>query len=181
MHDEADATLGRVLDAAGIGPRILLGHSDGASIATIYAGSRQDFLLRGLILVAPHFFVEEVTIASIAAARDAYRDGDLRSRLARHHDDVDTAFLGWNGAWLDPAFRTWDITEYLPYIRVPILLLQGEADPYGTTAQVHAAEQETYCPVETILSPGIGHAPHQQDAAPSLAAIASFVARVAAL
>jgi pimeloyl-ACP methyl ester carboxylesterase len=175
MHDEADQVLGRVLAAAGISEFILVGHSDGASIATIYAGSRQDFRLRGLVLIAPHFFVEDITIASIEAAREAYRNGELRGRLSRHHDDVDAAFLGWNGAWLDPGFRNWDITDHLPYIRVPILLLQGEADPYGTDAQLRAAEDNTYCPVQCVLLPGMGHAPHQENPAASLTAIQDFV------
>jgi pimeloyl-ACP methyl ester carboxylesterase len=181
MHEEADRILGRVLDAAGIRRAILLGHSDGASIAAIYAGSRQDFRVRGLILIAPHFFVEDVTIASIEAARTAYTDGNLRPRLARYHNDVDTAFWGWNGAWLDPGFRTWDITDHLPHIRVPVLLLQGDADPYGTTAQLRSAEAETTCPVETVLLPGAGHAPQFEAPEPTLDAVRTFVAQVFAL
>jgi pimeloyl-ACP methyl ester carboxylesterase len=175
MHDEAQQVLGRVLDAAGSGPFMLVGHSDGASIASLYAGSRQDFRLRGLVLIAPHFFVEDVTIASIEAARKAYEQGDLRTRLGRHHDDVDAAFRGWAGAWLDPGFRSWDITDHLAYIRAPILLLQGDADPYGTPAQLRAAEDNTYCPLQCVLFAGLGHAPHQEDPAATIAAIREFV------
>lgn len=174
MHEEALAVLPRVLDAAGIRHAVLVGHSDGASIATIHAGGREDFRVRGLVLIAPHFFVEEISLASIAAAREAYEQGNLRAKLARHHENVDVAFRGWNGAWLDPGFRAWDITEYLAYIRVPILLLQGTADPYGTGAQVQAAERETYCPVDTVLLEGVGHAPHLEAPEPTLGAIAGF-------
>src|SRR5947207_7151030 len=159
MHEEARDILPAVLDRAGVRKAILVGHSDGASIATIYAGSRQDFRIRGLALIAPHFFVEEVTVRSIAAAKDAYETGDLRARLSKYHRDVDLAFWGWNGAWLDPQFRSWNIDEYLPYIRVPILIVQGEDDPYGTAAQIELAEQETYCPVEIRMVPAAGHSP----------------------
>ena len=106
------------------------------------------------MLIAPHFFTEDPGIASIEEARKAYETGDLRQRLARWHADVDNAFKGWNGAWLDPEFRKWDITEPLAYIRVPILIVQGEDDQYGTVAQIEAAERECYCPVEVALLPG---------------------------
>ncbi len=105
MHEEAEDVLPRILDAAGIRRAVLVGHSDGASIAALYAGSRQDFRIAGLVLIAPHFFVEDVTVASIEAARIAYRDSDLRARLGRYHADPDNAFRGWNDVWLDPAFR----------------------------------------------------------------------------
>lgn len=175
MHDEA-AQLGRVLDAAGIGRCILIGHSDGASIAAIHAGSAQDFRTRGLVLIAPHYFVEDVAISAISDARHAYVAG-LRERLARHHDHVDVAFRGWNDAWLDPRFRAWDITDCLPYIRVPVLQLQGTDDPYGTTAQTDRAERLCHCPVETILLPA-RHAPHLEAPEASLAAIAGFVTHI---
>jgi pimeloyl-ACP methyl ester carboxylesterase len=173
MHDEALRRVRPVLDAASIHRCVLVGHSDGASIAAIYAGGGSDFRVRGLVLMAPHFFVEEMCLAEIARARDAYREGDLRARMARHHDHVDIAFHGWNGAWLSPEFRRWDIREYLPYIRVPVLQVQGTADPYGTTAQTDAMEAATMCPVETVLAP-CGHSPHLQAAEPTLAAITRF-------
>ncbi|MBV9556937.1 MAG: alpha/beta hydrolase, partial [Pseudolabrys sp.] len=135
MHDEARQTLPSLLDAIGFTRGLLIGHSDGASIATIYAGSHQDHRVLGLVLIAPHFFTEDEGIASIADAKKAYETTDLRARLARWHKDPDNAFHGWNGAWLDPGFRQWDITEQLGYIRVPILIVQGEADQYGTVAQ----------------------------------------------
>ena len=132
MHDEARQTLPLLLQTIGFQRGLLIGHSDGASIAAIYAGSHQDHRVGGLVLMAPHFFTEDMGIASIEEARKVYETGDLRARLARWHADVDNAFKGWNGAWLDPEFRQWDITEFLAYIRVPILIVQGEDDRFKT-------------------------------------------------
>ena len=181
MQDEARDVLPAVLDAAGIRRAVLVGHSDGASIALLHAGGRQDFRIAGLVLIAPHVVVEDVTVASIAKAREAYEAGGLRERLARHHRDVDNAFRGWNDAWLDPAFRTWRIDDCVAFVRVPMLLIQGEADEYGTAGQLRLIEQEAYCPVETLLVPGAGHAPQSSNPAEVVAAIARFVARVRAL
>ncbi len=181
MHEEAREVLPAVLDQAGTRKAILVGHSDGASIAAIYAGSRQDFRVRGLALIAPHFFVEDVSVTSIEAARDAYETGDLRARLAKYHRDVDVAFRGWNGAWLDQNFRSWRIDEFLPYIRVPILIVQGEDDEYGTRAHVAVAQEETYCPVEVLMLPGARHSPQVDRPEETLAAIAEFVRRVLAV
>ena len=178
MDEEAREVLPRVLAAIGFRRGIILGHSDGASIATIYAGSVQDHRVRGLVLIAPHFFTEDSGIASIAEARKAYETGDLRQRLARWHADVDNAFKGWNGAWLDPQFRNWDITESLAYIRVPVLIVQGEDDQYGTIKQIEAAEQECYCPVEVALLKGAKHSPQRDAPDATLKAITDFVARV---
>ena len=181
MHDEACEILPAVLDQAGVRKAILVGHSDGASIATIYAGSRQDFRVRGLVLIAPHFFVEDVSVRSIAAVKDAYETADLRARLGKYHRDVDVAFWGWNQAWLDPDFRNWRIDEYLAYLRVPILIAQGEDDEYGTKAQIAVVQQETYCPVEVRMLPGAGHSPHVDQPEETLAAIGEFVTRVLAV
>ena len=178
MHDEATDVLPRALDAAGIRRCILVGHSDGASIAAIHAGGTQDFRVRGLVLIAPHFIVEDIGVASIAAMRDAFAETDLRARLARHHRDPDNAFLGWNGAWLDPGFRAWDITDHVAHIRVPVLIVQGEDDPYGTTAQIDACRDAAYCPVDVCLIPGARHAPHLETPEPALAAITDFVHRL---
>ena len=175
LHDEARAVLPRVLDEVGFERGLLLGHSDGASIATIYAGSHQDFRVHGLVLIAPHFFVEDVTIASIAAAKVEYDDGDLRAKLAKHHTHVDCAFRGWNDAWLAPGFRSWDIRETIGYIRVPILIVQGSRDPYGTAAQLRAAEDEAYCPVEIRVIDGAEHAPHLERPEETLEAVGSFI------
>jgi len=181
MHGEAREILPAVLDQAGVRKAILIGHSDGASIATIYAGSRQDFRARGLMLIAPHFFVEDISVRSIAAAKQAYETGDLRARLAKYHRDVDLAFWGWNRAWLDPDFRHWRIDEYLAYIRVPMLIVQGNADEYGTAAQIAVAQEETYCPIEVLMLPGAGHSPQVDCPDETLAAIDEFVMRVLAI
>jgi pimeloyl-ACP methyl ester carboxylesterase len=162
MHEEARDVLPHVLDAIGFQRGLLLGHSDGASIAAIYAGSVQDHRVRGLILIAPHFFTEDMGIAEIAKAKEAYAATDLRQKLARWHADVDNAFVGWNEAWLDPAFRQWDITEQLAYIRVPVLIVQGDNDQYGTVRQIAVAQDECYCPVDVALLPGVRHAPHRE-------------------
>ncbi|HET7803025.1 MAG TPA: alpha/beta hydrolase [Pseudolabrys sp.] len=177
MHEEARETLPKVLDAIGFRRGLLVGHSDGASIAAIYAGSHQDHRVGGLVLIAPHFFTEDSGIASIAETAKAYETGDLRARLARWHADVDNAFKGWRDAWLDPQFRRWDITEFLAYIRVPVLIVQGEDDQYGTMKQIETAEQECYCPVEVALVPAARHSPQRDAPEPTLKAISDFVAR----
>jgi pimeloyl-ACP methyl ester carboxylesterase len=174
MHDEALKVLPAVLDQAGIRKCILVGHSDGASIATIYAGGRQDFRVRGLVLLAPHFFVEDISIKSIAEAKEAYETGDLRERLRRYHDHVDVAFWGWNRAWLDPGFRAWRIDDYLAHVRVPILIVQGRDDQYGTPAQIELAERDAYCPVEALLLEKCRHSPQLDQPEATLGAVAEF-------
>jgi pimeloyl-ACP methyl ester carboxylesterase len=181
MQDEARDSLPAALDAAGIRRAILVGHSDGASIALLYAGGTQDFRIAGLVLIAPHVLVEDVSIAGIEAARTAYVEADLRARLARYHRDVDGAFWGWNRAWLDPAFRAWRIDDSVAFIRVPILLIQGDGDEYGTVAQLQLIEAEAYCPVDTLLIPGARHAPQNSHAAAVIAAIAAFARRIRAM
>jgi pimeloyl-ACP methyl ester carboxylesterase len=177
MHDEARAVVPKLLDAIGFRRGLLIGHSDGASIAAIYAGTHQDHRVGGLVLIAPHFFTEDSGLASIEEARRAYEDTDLRAKLARWHKDPDNAFRGWNDAWLDPDFRKWDITAPLAYIRVPMLIVQGEDDQYGTAAQIEAAERECYCPVEVALLPGAKHTPQREAPVATLEAISAFVAR----
>jgi pimeloyl-ACP methyl ester carboxylesterase len=179
MHDEARDVLPALLDKIGFTHGILLGHSDGASIAAIYAGTHQDHRVGGLVLIAPHFFTEDSGIASIAEAKTAYETTDLKQKLARWHKDVDNAFYGWNGAWLDPDFRKWDITGQLAYIRVPMLIVQGEDDQYGTVKQLEAAERECYCPVEVALLAGARHAPQREAPAETLRAVTDFIANVA--
>jgi pimeloyl-ACP methyl ester carboxylesterase len=174
MQEEARQVLPRVLDAIGFRRGILFGHSDGASIAAIYAGSVEDHRVRGLVLIAPHFFTEDSGIAEIARARDAYRTTDLREKLARRHADVDNAFRGWSEAWLDPDFRRWDITDVLAYIRVPMLIVQGENDQYGSIRQIQRAQEECYCPVDVALIPGVRHAPHREAADALLRVAADF-------
>lgn len=178
MHAEALEVLPRVLAEIGFRRGLLVGHSDGASIATIYAGGVQDHRVRGVSLIAPHFVVEDVSVAAIAAAKAEYETGGLKAKLARWHQDVDAAFYGWNRAWLDPEFRRWDISESLGYIRVPVQVVQGEADPYGTARQIAIAEEECYCPVDVTMLPKIGHNPQREAPAETLAAVAEFVNRI---
>jgi pimeloyl-ACP methyl ester carboxylesterase len=176
MHDETRDWLPPVLAATGFENFVLIGHSDGASIAAIHAGERPAPGLRGLVLMAPHFFVENVSIASIAQARVAYDTGALRSRLERHHGaNVDGAFRGWNGAWLDPAFRDWDIQAMLPNIRVPVLLIQGADDEYGTLAHIHASQSAIPATITTVILPDCGHAPHRDRPDATLEAITRFL------
>ena len=174
MHVEALDVLPKLLDAIGLRRGVLLGHSDGASIAAIYAGGIQDHRVRAVAMMAPHFIVEDVSVASIAEIRTAYETTDLRAKLSRWHKDVDNAFYGWNGAWLDPKFRTWDISDYLAYIRVPVAIIQGAADQYGTIRQIEVARGECYCPVDVTLLPGVGHAPHREAPAETLQVLAEF-------
>lgn len=178
MEREATEVLPEVLDAIGFRRGVLLGHSDGASIAAFYAGSVEDFRVRGLVLMAPHVFVEDVSVASVAAARVAFEAGDLRPRLARHHADPDAAFRGWCDAWLDPAFRDWNITPALDHVRVPVLAIQGAEDEYGTRAQLDAL-QAVPAPVEPHLVAGCRHAPHLDRPQEALRLIADFLARLA--
>ena len=178
MHEEARDVLPRVLDAIGFRRGLLVGHSDGASIAAIYAGSVQDHRVRGLALMAPHFFTEDMGLAEIARAKAAFEQGDLRAKLARLHADPDNAFYNWCGPWLDPEFRKWDLTDALAHIRVPILIVQGEDDQYGTVRQIEVAQEECYCPVEVALLPDTRHAPYREAPAATLRAIAEFVNRL---
>jgi pimeloyl-ACP methyl ester carboxylesterase len=178
MNDEALEVLPRVLAAIGFRRGFLLGHSDGASIATIYAGGVQDHRVRGVVLIAPHFFTEEMGLAEIRRARKSFDSGALRERLKPYHADVDTAFFSWNGPWLHPDFQKWDIIDALGYIRVPILIVQGENDQYGTLRQIEVARQECFCPVEAVLLPGIRHIPYREAPEPTLQAIAEFINRL---
>jgi pimeloyl-ACP methyl ester carboxylesterase len=174
MHTEALEVLPKLLDHIGFRRGLLLGHSDGASIAAIYAGSHQDHRVEGVVMIAPHFIVEDVSVSSIAKIKAAYETLGLKAKLARWHKDVDNAFYGWNGAWLDPQFRNWDISEYLAYIRVPVAILQGVNDEYGTMRQVEIAQEECYCPVDVTVVPGAGHQPPREAQGATLDAVQEF-------
>jgi pimeloyl-ACP methyl ester carboxylesterase len=178
MQIEALEVLPKLLDAIGFRRGLLVGHSDGASIAAIYAGGSGDHRIRGLALIAPHFVVEDISVTSIAEIKQAYETTELRSKLKRWHNDVDNAFHGWNGAWLDPKFRDWDISEYLAYIRVPVAILQGADDQYGTIRQIEIAQEECYCPVDVTVIPGAGHSPHREAPGGTLDVIAEFAGRI---
>jgi pimeloyl-ACP methyl ester carboxylesterase len=176
MHREALEILPQVIDALSIDDPVLIGHSDGASIAMIYASDGR-WKTRALVLMAPHVFVEDLTIAGIAAAKAAYQSTDLRERLARHHDDVDDAFWGWNNIWLNPEFRRWNIESALSGIHCPILMIQGADDEYGTLAQherIRAGVSTTR--ITELVLPGCRHSPHRDQPAATLQAITAFVA-----
>jgi pimeloyl-ACP methyl ester carboxylesterase len=178
MSREALDVLPALLDAIGFRRGVLLGHSDGASIAAIYAGGTGDHRVRGVVLIAPHFITEEIGLAAIAETKRAYETTELRAKLARWHRNVDNAFFGWSDAWLDPDFRRWDISEYLAYIRVPVAILQGEADQYGTIRQIEIAKEECYCPVDVTLIPQSGHSPHRETPELTLTTVSEFVRRI---
>ena len=176
MHREARDALPALLEALGIERPILFGHSDGASIALIHAGL-YPAKVRGLILEAPHVFTEAVCVEAIASVRAVYEASDeLRARLGRHHADPERSFRGWNDVWLLPAFRDWNIEEYLPAIACPALVIQGQDDEYGTLAQVAAIERQSGGPVESLILDRCGHAPHRDREADVLDAVARFVA-----
>lgn len=178
MHEEARDVLPQVLDAIGLRRGILLGHSDGASIAAIYAGSIEDHRIRGLVLLAPHFFTEAFGVAEIARMREAYETTDLRAKLGKWHRDPDNAFHSWSGPWLDPGFRKWEITEELAYIRIPILIIQGADDQYGTLRQIEVAKEECYCPVEAVVLEAARHIPHREAPDATMGAIVDFTRRL---
>lgn len=180
MDVEALDVLPKVLDAIGFRRGLLLGHSDGASIATIYAGGVQDHRVRGLMLIAPHFIVEDISLKSIAEIKQVYATTDLKSKLARWHKDADNAFHGWNDVWLDPKFRDWDISDALAYVRVPIEIIQGVDDQYGTVRQIEIAQAECYCPVDVAIIPKAAHSPHREAPEPTLKAVAEFANRLLA-
>ena len=175
MHREGERVLPELLAELGLSRPILLGHSDGASIALIYAGAYPGSAT-ALVLEAPHVFVEDLTVASIAAAKTTFETSDLEAKLARYHDDAGRTFRGWNDIWLDPRFRSWNIEAYLERIDVPILLVQGTDDEYGTSAQLEAIAARTGARI-TLLE-RCGHSPHRDRASATLDAIATFVAEL---
>jgi pimeloyl-ACP methyl ester carboxylesterase len=179
MHDEGLAVLPALLEVAGIRECILVGHSDGGSIALIYAGGTPALPLRGVITEAAHVFCEDISVQSIAAIKQPYEQGDLRQKLQKYHgENVDCAFWGWNGAWLHPEFRDWNLEEYLPGIKVPLLAIQGEDDEYGTTAQIEAIARQAGAGAEVVLLPNCGHSPHRDQEAATLQAMTRFIERV---
>jgi pimeloyl-ACP methyl ester carboxylesterase len=179
MTREAVETLPRIIDSVGVRRAILIGHSDGASIAAIFAGAFDEPRLAGLALIAPHFFAEAHGLAAIGEAERAFAKGDLKARLAKYHADVEGAFYGWSRAWLDPAFARWSIAHSIERWRAPALAVQGEDDAYGTMRQIDEIHARARVNVETLLLPGCGHAPQFERASETLAALASFCRRVA--
>jgi pimeloyl-ACP methyl ester carboxylesterase len=178
MHEQALDVLPKLLDAAGADRAWLFGHSDGASIALVFAAAHPD-RASGLVLLAPHVFVEDVTIQSIERARGEYRAGRLKARLAPYHDDPDSAFWGWNDAWLDPAFRHWSIENVLGSVGCPVLVIQGKDDEYGTRAQLERIARDV-AGAELLELPNCRHAPYRdQPQAVTSAAIKFIKAHVA--
>lgn len=177
MHHEARAVLPALFDSLGIDARrdkpVLFGHSDGGSIALLYAAMHPD-AVAGIVVAAPHIFVEDQTVANIELARQAYLGGDLRSRLARYHAEVDSAFWGWNDIWLNPDFRHWNIEDFLPRITCPVLAMQGVDDEYGSLAQIHGIRR--HAPHTALLEiPDCRHSPHRDQPAIVIQAVADFV------
>jgi pimeloyl-ACP methyl ester carboxylesterase len=171
MHEEALEVLPELLAELKIRTPVLVGHSDGASIALIHAAHHP---VEAVVAIAPHVFVEEMCIREIRSARDAYVNSDLKQRMARHHRDPDAAFYGWNDVWLDPAFPQWEITGELTRITCPLLLIQGERDQYGTMAQLDEIEQRTHGPV-TRVHLDCQHSPPTELPAETVAAITTFL------
>jgi pimeloyl-ACP methyl ester carboxylesterase len=173
FHEEALEVLPALLTQLDAEQPILVGHSDGASIGLIHAAHHP---VTGLVLLAPHVFVEDVTVESIRTTREQYLHGELRDRMARHHDDPDAAFSGWCDVWLDPAFRAWSLEPEVARLTAPTLLIQGAEDPYGTLDQLDRIEARTRAPTQRLVLPG-GHSPHLDEPEVVVAAIASFCER----
>jgi pimeloyl-ACP methyl ester carboxylesterase len=174
MHDEALGVLPALLDELGVDRPILVGHSDGASIALIHAAAAGR-PVKGLVCLAPHVFVEPVCLESIAKIRQTYLETDLKQRLGKYHTRVDDAFLGWADIWLDPAFLAWSIEDLLGRIDRPLLLIQGENDEYGTLAQLDRIEAAVKGPTRRLVLPACGHSPHRDQEAAVIDAIVAFV------
>jgi len=173
MHREALEALPELLRRLEVERPVLVGHSDGASIALIHAGAGHP--VRGLALMAPHVFVEPVCLTSIHEAKAAFARGDLAERLARYHRDAARTFHLWADAWLDPAFLDWNIEEYLPGIACPVLAIQGEDDAYGTMAQLERVARGVRGPCELLKLPACGHAPFRDQPERTLEAVKRFV------
>lgn len=178
MHREAQSVLPQLLGKLGIRNPILVGHSDGGSIALIYAGSGHQ--ARALIILAPHVFVEGISIRAIEEAKQAFLTSDLPQRFARYHRDAQKTFWGWNDIWLAPEFRSWNIEALLPNITCPVLAIQGEQDEYGTMAQLDAIARAVSGPCDQLKLPQCGHRVHRDQEETALAAMVKFIDRVVA-
>jgi pimeloyl-ACP methyl ester carboxylesterase len=172
FEEEALDVLPALFDKLDAHEPVLVGHSDGASIALVYAAEHE---VSALALLAPHVFVEEMTVSAIRDTRDEYVHGAFRERMARHHDDPDAAFWGWCDVWLDPAFRTWDLQERTQRLTAPTLLIQGADDPYGSLEQLDRIEAAAHGPVRRIVLPG-GHSPHLEHEQDVVAAVSAVLA-----
>ena len=174
MSREAVDVLPRVLDTLGFTQGLLVGHSDGATIAAIHAGQVQDPRVLGVVLMAPHFFTEPMTLAAIGEAKIAYENLGLKPRLARYHSNPDNAFYGWNASWLHPDFEQWNVSSVLESVQVPVLAVQGLQDQYGTLAQIDIIEQICPAPVSKLLLDNCRHSPFLDCPTDVLTSIANF-------
>ncbi len=174
FHEEALDVLPLLLEQIDAPEPILVGHSDGASIALVHASAHP---VAGLVLLAPHVVVEAITVDAIRETRSQFEEGGLRERMARHHDDPDAAFHGWCDVWLDPAFRDWSLETEAAAVTAPALLIQGADDPYGTLDQLDRIQARVRGPVERLVVPG-GHSPHLDQPQAVVDAIAAFVERL---
>jgi pimeloyl-ACP methyl ester carboxylesterase len=173
MHEQASEVLPVLFSHLGITRPWLFGHSDGASISLLYAAFFPD-KVSGIAVAAPHIFVEDISLRSIDAARDAYLHQGLRARLARFHDDVESAFWGWNNVWLDPAFRSWNIEQELTRISCPVLAIQGEDDEYGTLEQIYGIQRKAPH-TKLLVLPQCAHSPHRDQAKATIEEVAKFI------
>jgi pimeloyl-ACP methyl ester carboxylesterase len=175
LQGEALHILPEVLKEAAIQKAILIGHSDGASIALIYAGSEKQPRPQALILMAPHVFNESLTVNSIELAKQAYEQGDLRKRIGVYHDNVDNTFWRWNDIWLDSEFKDWNIENCLHNITAPMLLIQGEDDEYGSEAQIQAIQNQCTGMLETIMLSNCKHSPFRDQNEATVSSISRFI------
>ena len=174
MHHEARGPLPELLDALGLVDPVLVGHSDGASIALVHAGSGAG-TPNALVLLAPHVIVEDVSIEGIEEAREVYRSTDMGQRMARYHADPDTTFWGWNDVWLSEDFRSWDLREHLPGVTCPVLLVQGVDDQYGTLHQLDLVEEGVGGPTTRLELEDCRHSPHLDQPEATTAAVVAFL------
>ncbi|MGB7241757.1 MAG: alpha/beta hydrolase [Sulfitobacter sp.] len=178
MTREAQDVLPQVLDAFDVRNAVLLGHSDGATIAAIYAGSVWDARVRGLVLMAPHFFSEKIGLEEIARAKTAFQTGNLAARMAKYHRAPEATFYGWCNPWLDPEFIDWNVAEVIDYLRIPTLAIQGAQDAFGTLDQITELEQRSYAPVDVVILDDCGHIPFVDQPVATLSSVVDFVARL---
>ncbi len=178
MTNEACIVLAEILGQIGNHPIILVGHSDGATIAAEYAGRVSDARVCGIVLIAPHFFTEEMGLAEISKTAEAFETTDLKQRLAKYHSNPMVTFGAWSGVWLSPDFKSWNVAEVIDCWRIPALIIQGVDDQYGTVAQVKEAKTRSHAPVEVTLLNDCRHAPHFDQPQKTLQTIAEFIARL---
>lgn len=176
LNREGEIHLPALLDHFGLEQVVLIGHSDGATIALVAAGSDRDGRVLGAVAMAPHSFVEDMCLEAIAKVTDIYRSTDLRDKLARYHgDNVDCAFWGWNATWLEPGFKHWHIRDHLAAIRVPVLVIQGADDEYATLEQVEIIRRTVPAEVLTLVLPQCGHTPQRDQTQAVFDAVIGFV------